>query len=204
MKRVCGVAFVLALFSISAAPAFAGTSTCTGTISGLTISGSLDVPAGVTCRLVGDVVTGNVTVEGILYSYGTRFDANVTVTGGVITIANGNADASALAGNLTITGSSGNNQIGCPNFSNIIRGNVTFSGNSGNLYVCQATVGGSVTVSNNTRINNDWSGMYAADLNAINAGKNLSCSGNLSADGSPAVKGSGNTAAQKLGQCAGL
>jgi hypothetical protein len=203
MKKVCGFAFVLALFSVSAAPAFAGTTTCTDTISGQT-SGSLDVPAGATCRLFGGEVTGNVTVEGMLYSYGTKFDANVTVTGGVIQIANGNANYSALAGNLTITGSSGNNQIGCPNIGNIIRGNVTFSGNSGNLYVCQATVGGSVTVSNNTRINNDWSGMYAADLNNITAGKNLSCSGNLSGDGSPAVKGSGNTAVQKLGQCAGL
>src|SRR5262249_9789012 len=158
-----GLAFVLAL--ASAAPAVAATTTCTTHMQDMVIAGSLDVPAGATCTLVGDVVTGNVTVEGTLLSYGTRFDKNVTVTGGVITIGNGNGATSALAGNLTITGSSAMNYIGCPNKSNIIQGNLTFTGNSGRLYVCSASVGGSVTVSDNIRINNDWQGPQVADLN---------------------------------------
>jgi hypothetical protein len=207
MKKVFGFAFVLALFSASAVPIFAGTTKCTGQVKDQTISGSLDVPAGATCTLTGDVVTGNVTVEGTLFSYGTKFDGNVTVTGGVITIGNGNGASSALTGNLTITGSSGNNQIGCPNFSNIINGNVSFTGNSGNFYVCSAQVGGSVTVSNNTRINNDYSGWWTADLNYMTVTKNLSCSGNSPAPTSSSLTGSTNStiiASQKLGDCAGL
>jgi hypothetical protein len=131
------------------------------------------------------------------------FNGNVTVTGGVIVISNGNGASSAITGNLSITGSAGNNQIGCPNISNIIGGNISFIGNSGNFYVCQAAVGKNVTVNNNTRINNDWSGMYVADLNNI-ATSQLVCQGNVSADGSAPIHGGGNTASQKTGQCAGL
>ena len=185
------------------APVFAATTTCTGEIYGPAISGTLDVPVGYECRLLGGVVNGNVTVEGTLHSYSTMFNGNVTVTGGVIVISNGNGAASALAGNLSITGSSGNNQIGCPNSSNIIGGNISFIGNSGNLYVCQATVGKNVSVNNNIRINQDWSGMYVADLNRITASQ-LVCQGNVSADGSAPIKGGGDTASQKTGQCAGL
>ncbi len=202
MKKVVGLAFALAL--VSSAPALAASTSCTTLVQDTVIAANLDVPAGATCTLIGDVVTGNVTVEGTLLSYGTRFDKNVTVTGGVITIGNGNGATSALAGNLTITGSPSMNYIGCPNKSNIIQGNVTFIGNSGRLYVCQATVAGNVTVSDNIRINNDWQGPQVADLNYMTIGKNLSCSGNLQSDGPAAVTGTGNTATKKLGQCAGF
>ena len=199
---------LIILAALSLAPVFAATTTCTTqTIYGPAISGTLDVPSGQTCRLVGGVVNGNVTVEGTLYSYSTMFNGNVTVTGGVIVISNGNGAASAIAGNLSITGSSGNNQIGCPNISNIVGGNISFTGNSGNLYVCQATVGKGVTVNYNTRINNDYSGWYVADLNNMTIARNLSCSGNSPAPTSTSITPSTSstiTAQQKLDQCAGL
>jgi hypothetical protein len=199
MKKFFGFAFVLALFSVSAVPVFAGTTTCNGPKTGV-ISGNLDVPADATCTLNWAEVTGNVTVEGILVSVTTKFDRNVTVTGGSIQIVNGWGDNSKLAGNLTITGSSANSGIYCPNTSNVIDGNLTFTGNSGRLYVCQATVGGNVNVSDNIRNNTDFSGPQAADLNNIKAGKNLSCDGNV-----PYLTGSGNTAVgQLLGQCSPL
>ena len=128
-----------------------------------------------------------------------KFDRNVTVTGGVISIINGFGDQTPLVGNLTITGSAGNSGIYCPNTTNVIRGNLTFTGNTGNLYVCQATVGGNVTVSNNNRINTDYSGWWTAALYGITAGKNLTCEGN-----NPGPIGSGNTAKQLVDQCAGL
>jgi hypothetical protein len=186
-----------ALACLAAAPAFAAGSTkCTGSQLPAYIPGSLDIPAGQVCNLYGQEVAGNVTVEGTLNSYGTRFDGNVTVTGGVIVISNGNGQAAGLMGNLTITGSAGNSQIGCPNISNVIGGNLTYTGNSGNLYVCQAYVGGTVNVNNNIRINNDYSGPYSADLENITAAKNISCSGNT------LVQGGGLVAPQVTGDCA--
>ena len=185
-----------ALACVAAAPAFAaGSIKCTSQLPGY-IAGNLDVPAGQVCNLYGQEVAGNVTVEGTLNSYGTRFDGNATVTGGVIVISNGNGPAAGLMGNLTITGSAGNSQIGCPNISNYIGGNITYTGNSGNLDVCQANVGGTVNVNGNTRINNDYSGPYSADLENIIAGKSISCSGNT------LVQGGGLIAPQVTGDCA--
>jgi hypothetical protein len=178
---------------LAAAPAFASTTTCTGDMSGL-ISGPLTVSQGDTCRLIGAEVTGPVTVNGILHSYGTRFDAKVTVNGGTIVIANGNGEGSSLNGGLSITGSGGNNQIGCPNISNVIHGQLSFTNNTGNLYVCQLTIDAPVTISGNIRQNNDSSGWYVADINNVTAPK-FTCQGNVSAgsaDGA-GVKGTGDT-----------
>ena len=180
-----------------------GTTTCTETMSGL-ITDDLNVPAGAVCRLLGSEVAGNVTVQGSLFSYGTRFDKNVDVHGGVIVISNGNGMGSALFGNLTINGSSGNNQIGCPNISNEFLGNISFTGSTGTFNVCPANVKGNVIINNNTRVNLDYSGPYVADLNNIVSGKNITCEANASSNGDAPIKGSNDAAKQKLGQCAGL
>jgi hypothetical protein len=195
MKKVLGFALFLAL--ASAAPAFAGTTTChTGDVLPAVISANLDVPAGETCRLEWREVTGNVTVEGTLLSFSTKFDKNVTVTGGIINIMNGWGATTPLVGNLTITGSAGNSSIGCANTTNVIYGNLTYTGNTGNLYVCQATVSGAVNVSYNQRINLDYSGPYSAALYGITAGKPISCIGNT------LVQGGGLIASQVTGDCA--
>ena len=198
MKKV----LVFALLAVAAAPVFAAppaTPTCTGNLASQVISTNLDVPAGATCQLNWVEVVGNVTVEGSLISFSSRFDKNVTVTGGSIQIVNGFGDASKLVGNLTITGSAANSNIFCPNTTNVIGGNLSFTGNSGRLYVCQASVGGNVTVSDNIRNNTDFSGPQAADLTNITTPKNMYCDGNV-----PYITGSGNTAVQKTGQCSGL
>jgi hypothetical protein len=198
--------FCAALVCFAAAPAFASTPTtiCTGQLAGVYIAGALTVPAGQECKLVGSEVAGNVTVLGSLFVAGAKIDGNVSVTGGTIAIVN----SSTLMGNLAITGSAGVSGLYCPNAgqSHNIYGNLSFSGNSGLFYVCQAVVGGNVTVANNVRINSDYSGPVVADLNNITAGKNLTCSGNVSANGGPAVvtDGGPNTAVQKIGQCSGL
>jgi hypothetical protein len=194
-KTGFGIGLVLALLSISAAPAFGASPTvCTGTIATpTTIPGDLDVPAGKTCWLFGVEVQGPVTVEGTLYSSGAKFDMSITVIGGAIQLGSLGAEASVVGGNLTITNSPAHSIILCPNSGNmvnVISGNLTYAANSGMLYVCQASVSGNVTVSNNTG---------RTDLNNINTTKNLSCGGN-----EPAPVGSGNTARQKTGQCASL
>jgi hypothetical protein len=191
------------LICLAITPAFAGTTNCAGTITGQYIVGNLTVPADAACRLEGVEVTGTVTVLGSLQTFGSRFDSNVNVTGGTIIISNGNGMGSPIMGNLTITNSTGVNQIGCPNISNVINGNVSFTGNSGKFYVCQATVNGRVLINNNTRINNDWQGNDVATLTNITTSQFL-CDGNASADGSQPIVGGGNTAAKKNGQCSGL
>jgi hypothetical protein len=200
MKKVIGFALFLAL--ASAGPAFGASIKCTtsdtptGSPFPWVIVGNLDVPAGQSCTLLGHEITGQVTVEGFLGSAGTKFDGNVTVTGGTINLMNGAGPNAAIAGNLTITSSAGISSIGCPNSSNVILGNLNYTNSAGILYVCQASVGGTVNVNNNARINNDYQGWWSADLNNITAGKPIICSGN-----SP-LKGTNLSAPQVTGDCA--
>ena len=57
--------------------------TCTGDLpSGSVITTNLNVPAGASCRLFGNEVKGNVSVQGSLVAFGATFDRNVSVTGG--------------------------------------------------------------------------------------------------------------------------
>jgi hypothetical protein len=203
MKKVLGFALFLAI--ASAGPAFGASTQCNiNSHLPALIVGNLDVPANQTCNLYGQEVTGNVTVEGRLNSFSARFDGNVTVTGGVIQIANGNGMSSAILGNLTITGSTGNSGIYNPNIANYILGNLTFSGNSGNLYIQSVNVGGTVSINNNVRVNNDYSGPYTADINNIVANKPISCSGNVGANGGSGVQGGNLKAPQVNGDCAPL
>ena len=60
-----------------------GTTTCTTDgLSPSVITTNLNVPAGATCRLYGNEVKGNVSVQGSLVAFGATFDRNVSVTGG--------------------------------------------------------------------------------------------------------------------------
>jgi hypothetical protein len=68
--------------TVVAGSAFAGgaMTTCTGDLDGTKITGNLDIPAGAVCGMWGEV-PGNVTVEGVLKSFGSTYDKNVTVNG---------------------------------------------------------------------------------------------------------------------------
>jgi hypothetical protein len=169
-----------------------------GDLPSQVIPTNLDVPAGATCQLNWVEVVGNVTVEGTLTAFSSKFDKNVNVTGaGSISLINGETSMPIL-GNLNITGSSGNSGIYCPNHSNVIQGNINVTGNSGSFYICTAEVVGGVTINNNTG---------SVDISWMNLGKDLSCDGNDPAPRSWSVEhgyGSTITAHQKTGQCAGL
>ena len=64
-------------------PTATGTTTCTSDgLSPSVITTNLNVPAGASCRLFGNEVKGNVSVQGSLVAFGATFDRNVSVTGG--------------------------------------------------------------------------------------------------------------------------
>ena len=70
-------------------PTATGTTTCTSDgLSPSVITTNLNVPAGATCRLYGNEVKGNVSVQGSLVAFGATFDRNVSVTGGSFAGAN--------------------------------------------------------------------------------------------------------------------
>jgi hypothetical protein len=96
------------------------------------VNGALDVPAGQTCKFMGEV-TGPVTVEGTLYAFGSTFDSNVTVTGGHFQSANG---GSTIKGSLNISGSDKSDQNGIWSaYSDThINGNINYDSNAGPLY----------------------------------------------------------------------
>jgi hypothetical protein len=186
-----------ALLCLVAAPVFAagGTTTCMGKMESLTVQNNLYVPAGATSTLNWVEVVGNVTVDGVLVSFSGKFDKNVTVTG-QISLVNGYADR-PIAGNLTITNSSGQNGIYPPNTGNAVNGNITVTGlnNGGSFYIGSATVGGNVNL-------NDNGGRI--DISYMTVGKNLNCTGNDPAPISWALVNQGSTfitASQKTGQC---
>lgn len=101
------------------------------------IPNNLVVPAGATCRLGWVEVIGNTTVNGSLYTIGSTFDGNVSVsgTGSALTTANwGNT----FRRNLSITGSDGNGWINgfWSSYSdNVVDGNFSYIGNTAPFYV---------------------------------------------------------------------
>jgi hypothetical protein len=110
MKKLLVLSAALAaLGAIVAGSAFAAPplpTTCNGRMidqGPATINGAFDVPADSECWFSG-TVNGNTTVEGRLHVFGSVFNGNVTVTGGVFTSSN---YGTWIHGNLTITGSNG-------------------------------------------------------------------------------------------------
>ncbi len=134
---------VSATAAVVASSAFAGpgATTCTSELPSGTVVGNLVVPAGATCTLSYAKVTGNVSVEGKLYTWHhVTFERNVSVNGGVFTQVNYPV---VIKGNLSITGSAGEN--GYNGFfapyaygditQSQVYGNFSYTGNSAGLYV---------------------------------------------------------------------
>jgi len=195
------------------------TQQCTGEIDGpQTINANLVVPSGVTCNLQGPglVINGNVSVQPggrLIIGGATQVNGNVTSTGAgtdsttdtfavpesfSVVICNstitGSVSISSSASQVLVGGTSaggggcGGNNIGGDVNLTSNRGQVSVSENSGddcNIRTCR--IGGNVSLTSNKGptfvVNNDIGG-------------NLACTSNGS------VTASGNTANQKLGQCA--
>ncbi len=135
---------VSATAAVVASSALAGptpTTICTSELPSGTIAGNLVVPAGATCTLSFAKVTGNVSVQGKLYTWHhVTFERNVNVNGGVFNQVNYPV---VIKGNLAITGSAGvngyNGFFAPYTYGDItqsqVYGNFSYTGNSAGLYV---------------------------------------------------------------------
>lgn len=187
LPAVLGAATLLVMPAVSSAGG--GNVTCTTYLTG-PIDANVDVPAGQTCGNTGFEITGNVTVEGTLFSLGGTYDKNVTVTGSGSVYFNicfsllcFGLPPNHVAGNFTVTGSSSDNTI----LGTTVEKNVNAEGNSGEVVLQDDEILGKVNIDGNT-----GSVFIAATI-----GKNLTCDGNLTA---PILAG---TSAKKMtGQCA--
>ena len=134
----------------NANPAPTGTTTCTGDLpSGSVITTNLNVPAGATCRLFGNEVKGNVSVQGSLVAFGATFDRNVSVTGGSFMGQNWGV---TIKGNLSFVDPATYSYNGFwGNYSpNTVGGNVSYVIDSSAAYPCYQSpllyFGGGTTV----------------------------------------------------------
>jgi hypothetical protein len=143
--------------SAMAAPAVPSTTICTGSMDDAKIEGNLKVPAGAVFGIWG-TVKGNAEVEGVLKSYGTTFEKNVTVNGGAFKALNW---GTTIKGNLTINNSAGDtnpNDTNANGFFSVyspshIYGNFNYNGNSAPLvgtHESDTTVDKNFNFSNNT------------------------------------------------------
>jgi hypothetical protein len=134
----------------NANPATTGTTTCTGDLpSPSVITTNLNVPAGATCRLFGNEVKGNVTVQGSLVAFGATFDRNVSVTGGSFAGENWGV---TVKGNLSFVDPATYSYNGFwGNYShNTVDGNLSYVIDSSTAYPCYQSpllyFGGGTTV----------------------------------------------------------
>jgi hypothetical protein len=202
-------AIILAVLGL--APVFASTP-CIETAppaAGSTIAGDLDVPSGHSCTLNQVTVTGNVTVEGVLFTSGAQIQKSLVVIGAVQTLsanpAPGVVVLTNIGGDVTVSGAwyvmfRDTKVTGTVNISNVgTAGGLLYlvnmqigkllqvQGNEQSLKVESVSVVSNAIFSNNDRItllNNTF-------------GKNLNCGGN------GAVAGSGNQGSLH-GDCSAL
>ena len=197
MRKLTFVATALMLVALSAPPARSGTPSptkCTGTLGSVTISGDLLVPAGEFCSLLrGTTVTGNVTVQGSL------FTERAYVSGNLI---GDHADSISLTGSVVGGNLLADDTTGGPNTlcDSAINGNVTIQQSSsgsdweiGRGAVCEVgvTVGQNLTFQNN---------LGHGDITDNHIAGNLDCHNNTLAPSGFLNTVGGNTE----GQCTGF
>jgi hypothetical protein len=202
--------------------------TCSGTASGGTIAGNVNVLAGSTCTLNSVTVTGNVSVPsggtlvmnsgsvggsvtssgGNVVMYGTTVSANISISSGGYLI----LDGVRVSGNISVLTVQGLTSVppdGTPNriCRSTVANNLTVKGNAVPIVVgdplgCGSnggnTIGANLKVSNNVVS----SGGYSVLVSYNTIASNLTCSG----DTPPAsgVAGSNTVTGNKMGECAGL
>ena len=197
------------------------TTMCTTTLGPITV-GNLVVPAGAVCVLNGTRVNGNVTVasgDGTLESGGdletppATDGVGPTISGNVVVEADGIA---VLRVSTLVRGNYQCNQCSYADLhSATVKGNFQDNGLLEGAFLDGGTIGG------NLEIVNSFGGGFSFAVSGFSVGGNLlfegnlgqpssdistnTIKGNLQCDGNtPPPTGAGNSAKQKLGQCAGL
>jgi len=171
---------------------------CTQIVDG-TVSGPLQVGAGVTCITDGTTIAGPVSVSpgAVVVLRGATVYGPLSVAGAAQVVVCG----STIAGPVSVTGSSGSVLIGSavaddsrPCDGNTILGPVTLTGNSGGVELGANMIAGQTTLTGN--------GGPAAVVAANTIAGLLSCEGNNAA---PTDSGKPNTVyGPATGQCAAL
>jgi hypothetical protein len=207
---IATAASFLSFTSTVTAVTSAGETMCTTTLGPVTVRGNLVVPAGAFCRLNGTHVTGNVTVESGSHlgtPAGPTIDGNVDIEPG----------GDAVLRLATVV--RGNYRCNQCNFADLhdstVRGNYQDNGLTEGVFLDGSTIGG------NLEIRNSLGGGFGFDVHGNSVGGNFlfegnsgdpssdistnTIKGNLECQGNtPPPTGAGNSAKQKLGQCAAL
>jgi hypothetical protein len=188
-----------------------GTS-CNGVYSG-SFSGNISVSNGQSCIFLSGGVSGNVTVNGGVFSLrNTSVGGNVQATGGTLSVGPG----STITGDLEVqnvrSGTVLNEVCGAT-----VKGNVGFQNNGVGAQIGSATpsscggntISGNLQVQNNTApttIDGNRVGGNLQDQNntALTQVFGNTVTGNLQCQNNSTITGGGNTAKQKQGQCAGF
>jgi len=197
------------------------TTMCTTTLGPITV-GNLVVPAGAVCTLNGTRVTGNVTVEsgdgtlesgGVLVTPAAGSGVGPTIDGNVVVRADGIA---VLRVSTLVRGNYQCNQCSYADLHGAtVEGNFQDDGMLEGAFLDGGTIGG------NLKIVDSFGGSFGFSVSGFSVGGNLlfegnlgdpssdistnTIKGNLICDGNtPPPTGAGNSAKQKLGQCAGL
>jgi hypothetical protein len=130
------------------APLVSGPTPCVGTVSGLTVSGDLSVPANSSCQLTNTTVTGKVTV-----GTGANLVASGSTLGGALTVQSGayvSATSSSIAGAVTDGGGFGIYLQGTT-----LAGNVTAT-NGGFFYSIGSTTKAVTSTGGETYFESSW------------------------------------------------
>jgi hypothetical protein len=193
--------------AVFATSSFAANTTCTGTISFTTISGSVYVPSGAFCTLDDVLVKGSVIVQpgagDLVTEGGTQINAYVTSNGaGAIQIADTTVKASISIDN-TNPSNNQSSRVVC----STVGGFINVNGSNSHVYwnindyfgnsPCTSgdgdTVGGSISFTNNAG---------GGDISQNLIGGSLSCSGNKGLTGSNDETSGGAEPSHLLfGQC---
>jgi hypothetical protein len=178
------VGLVLLAAAFTASPASAEETKCRGTLGAVTVD-NLRVPQDATCRLVGTVVEGTITVK----ANATLIARGVRVIGSVQAE---NARKVVVKGSSRVRGSVQVDQGGAARvLSSRVRGDIQYDANTGYLKANDNKVGGSIQVIGN-------SGGAEIFRNVID--ENLQCKEN-----NPAPIGGNNVVGgNKEDQCAGF
>lgn len=171
------------LAALAATPAWADEVSCTGSIGAVRLD-NIFVPDGATCQLEGTRASGNVVVGtgATLIARSIKINGNVQAEG---------AQRVAISGASSVGGSVQLMQGGSATVQKaLIKGSLQMESNQGLLKAVGNVIGADLQVFQNT-------GGVQLRNNRIDG--NLQCKANL-----PAPVGSGNQAASKEDQCAGL
>ena len=225
MRRAAFALAVLASVAVTLTTAgitSAGQTTMCTTTLGPIMVGNLAVPAGAVCVLDGTRVAGNVTVQsgngtvesgGVLTTTTASVGVGPTINGNVIVEADGIA---VLRVSALVKGNYQCNQCSYADLHGAtVKGNFQDNGMLEGAFLDGGTIGG------NLEIVNSFGGTFGFSVSGFSVGGNLlfegnlgepssvistnTIKGNLRCDGNtPPPTGAGNSAKQKLGQCATL